>query len=69
MREDKLVNEKIALLEKELATVAECLEELNAALKEVGELKRELKGLKVYLGRVQPEFRGQYLEIMKKLKG
>lgn len=68
MKEEKHLTEKIALLEKELATVAESLEELNSALKEVEELKLDIKGLKLFLGRVQPEFKAQYLEIMKKLK-
>lgn len=69
MKEEKQVAEKIALIEKELATIAESLDELNSALKEVEELKLDIKGLKLFLGRAHPEFKAQYLEIMKKLKG
>ncbi len=69
MKEEKLLNEKLALVEKELATFTACLEKIDAALKDVKDLKREIKGLKLFLGRAHPEFKGQYLEIMKKIKG
>jgi hypothetical protein len=69
MKEERLVKEKTALVEKELATIAECLERMNAALKDAEDLKLEIKGLKLFLGRVYPEFKSQYLEIMKKIKG
>jgi hypothetical protein len=69
MKEERLVREKTALVEKELATIAECLERMNAALKDAEDLKLEIKGLKLFLGRVYPEFKSQYLEIMKKIKG
>jgi len=69
MKEEKLLKEKTALVEKELATIAECLERINAALKDAEDLKLEIKGLKMFLGRVHPEFKSQFLEIMKKVKG
>ena len=69
MKEEKLLKEKTALVEKELATIAECLERINAALKDAEDLKFEIKGLKLFLGRVHPEFKSQFLEIMKKVKG
>ncbi|MCL4476821.1 MAG: hypothetical protein M1508_11440 [Nitrospirae bacterium] len=69
MKEEKHLKEKTALIEKELATITESLEGLSAALKDVEELKLEIKGLKLFLGRVHPEFKNQYLEIMKKIKG
>ncbi len=69
MREEKVLQEKIALVEKELATVTECLERIDAALKDIKDLRLEIKGLKLFLGRKHPEFKTQYPEIMKKLKG
>ncbi len=69
MKEEKDLKEKTALIEKELATVTESLERLCTALKDVEELKLEIKGLKLFLGRMHPEFKNQYLEIMRKIKG
>jgi hypothetical protein len=68
MKEEKILSEKIALIEKELATISGSLERINAALKDAEDLKLDIKGLKLFLGRVHPEFKGQYPEIMKKLK-
>lgn len=69
MKEEKILNEKIALVEKELATIAESLERIDAALKEAEDLRLDIKGLKLFLGRVHPEFKSQFPEILKKLKG
>jgi argonaute-like protein implicated in RNA metabolism and viral defense len=69
MKEEKLLTDKIALVEKELATIAECLEKMNAALKDAEDLKLEIKGLKLFLGRLHPEFKSQFPEIMKKIRG
>jgi len=68
MNQEKHVKEKIALIEKELATVTELADDLCAALKDVEDLKLQLKGLKVFLGRVHPEFKGQFPEILRKVK-
>ena len=68
MNQEKHVKEKIALIEKELATVTELADGLCAALKDVEDLKLQLKGLKVFLGRVHPEFKGQFPEILRKVK-
>jgi len=70
MKEETHIKEKkIALLERELATITECLEEVRAALKDAEELRREVKGLKLFIGRVHPEFKVQFPGIMKKIKG
>ncbi len=69
MKEERLAEKKTALVEKELATIAECLERINASLKDAEDLKLEIKGLKLFLGRVHPEFKSQFPEIMKKIKG
>jgi hypothetical protein len=68
MKEEKSLKEKMALLEKELATVTDELEKTCAALKYLEDVKLELKGLKLFMGRVHPEFKAQFLEVMRKVK-
>jgi prefoldin subunit 5 len=68
MNQEKLLKEKIALVEKEVATISELADELSAALKDVEDLKLELKGLKVFLGRMHPEFKSQFPEILRKVR-
>lgn len=67
MKEERVLKERINLLERELITLTEKLEEMNIALKDIEDLKFEIKGLKLFLGRVHPEFRGKFPEIMKKI--
>jgi hypothetical protein len=67
VKEERASKEKINLLEKELATLTEKLEETSASLKEMDDLKLEIKGLKLFLGRVYPEFKSKFPEIMKKI--
>jgi hypothetical protein len=43
------------------------LEEISDSLKEIEDLKLEIKGLKVFLGRAYPEFKSKFPEIMKKI--
>jgi hypothetical protein len=40
---------------------------MGASLKEIGDLKLEIKGLKLFLGRVYPDFKSKFPEIMKKI--
>lgn len=67
MKEEKLLKERINLLEKELATLTEKLEEIESALEEIGDLKIEIKGLKLFLGREHPDFKSQFPGILKKI--
>ncbi len=67
MKEERASKERINLLEKELATLTEKLEETSASLKEIEDLKLEIKGLKLFLGRTYPEFKSKFPEIMKKI--
>jgi len=60
-------NEKIDLIEKELATLTDRVEEISLALREIRDLKLEIKGIKVFLGRMHPEFKNQFPEIMQKI--
>jgi hypothetical protein len=67
LKEERALKEKINLLEKELVILTEKVEETSAPLKEIEDLKLEIKGLKLFLGRVYPEFKSKFPEIMKKI--
>ncbi len=67
MKEEIVSIEKIKLLEKELGTVADMLEKMSKDLKEIEDLKNEIKGLKLFLGRVHPDFKTKFPEIMQKV--
>lgn len=69
MKEEKYFKERLSLLEKEISTLTEKFDNLNSALKELEELKQEIKGIKLFLGRVHPDFKSQFPDIVKKLKG
>lgn len=67
MKEERALRERINLLEKELVILTDKLEETGASLKEVEDLKLDIKGLKLFLGRAYPEFKNKFPEIMKKI--
>jgi len=67
VKEERALGERISLLEKELVILTEKLEETSASLKEIEDLKLEIKGLKLFLGRVYPEFKSKFPELMKKI--
>jgi hypothetical protein len=67
LKEERALRERVNLLEKELVMLTEKLEEMRASLKEIEDLKLEIKGLKLFLGRAYPEFKSQFPEIMKKI--
>lgn len=69
MREEKYLKERLDLLEKEISTLTDRIEGLISALKDLEEIKLEIKGIKLFLGRVHPDFKNQFPDIMKKLKG
>jgi hypothetical protein len=62
-----VVKDKTKLLEKELATLTDQIESMNKKLEEVKDIKDEIKGLKLFLGRVYPEFKTWFPEIMQKV--
>lgn len=63
------VKEKVDLIEKGLATLTDRMEEISLALREIEDLKLEIKGIKVFLGRIHPDFKNQFPEIIHKLRG
>jgi argonaute-like protein implicated in RNA metabolism and viral defense len=68
MKDIIVLQEKANLLEQEVKTLTEKIIKLEAGLKEVEDVRLEIKGLKVFLGRMHPEFKSQLPEILKKLK-
>jgi len=68
MKESDL-KEKLGLLEKELVTLSDKLGSVDDIKEAVADLQKEIKGLKLFLSRVHPEFKEQFPELIKKLKG
>ena len=66
MKKDKIPEESSHILEQELITITDKLEELRNITKDIQDLKLELRGLKLFLGKVHPEFNKQFPVIMKK---
>jgi prefoldin subunit 5 len=62
-----MTQDKMKLLEKELATLTEQIEAMQKKLEEIKDLKNEIQGLKLFLGRVYPEFKTWFPEIMQKV--
>ncbi len=67
MKEEIALKEKIRLLEKEIDTLADTVEAMTKNLREIDDLRTEIKGLKLFFGRVHPEFKSKFPEIMQKL--
>ncbi len=67
LKEEIIMQDKIKLLEKEIGTLTDKLDKINKDLKENDDLKNEIKGLKLFLGRTHAEFKTQFPEIMQKV--
>ncbi len=67
MKKEINAQERVKLLEKELATLTDQIESLNRNVVELKDLRNEIKGLKLFLGRVYPEFKTWFPEIMQKV--
>lgn len=67
MKDIIALKEKLSLVEQELKTLTDKVTKLQENLKEIDDLKSEIKGLKIFLGRVHPEFKSQFPDILKKL--
>ena len=62
------IREKIDHLERGLRLMSEELEGARKLKEEIMDMKAEIKAIKIFLGRVNPDFKSQYPEIVKKLK-
>jgi argonaute-like protein implicated in RNA metabolism and viral defense len=68
MKDIIALQEKIGLLEQELKTLTDKVIKLEERLHQVEDINIDLKGLKVFFGRVYPEFKSQFPDIVKKLR-
>jgi hypothetical protein len=68
MINEKVLNDRVKLLEQELATVAEKCERMDGAMAELEDLKMQVNALKLFIGRRHPEFKKEFLEIFEKVK-
>jgi argonaute-like protein implicated in RNA metabolism and viral defense len=68
MKDIIALKERLSLMDQELKTLADKVIRLERRLKEVDDLNLEVKGLKVFLGRIYPEFKTQFPDIIKKLQ-
>jgi hypothetical protein len=67
LKEETALNEKIRILEKGIGTLTEKLDAVSKDLKEISDLRNEIKGLKLFLGRIHPEFKTKFPQIMEKV--
>lgn len=68
MKEIEL-KERVIHLERGVRLLGDDLEGIMKIKGAIEDIKAEIKALKIYLGRVNPDFKSQYPEIVKKLKG
>ncbi len=69
MKEEIILKENIKLLEKEIDTITDRLQKLERALSYLKDLDTEIRAIKLYLTKKYPDFKEQYPEIVKKVKG
>ena len=67
MKQELLLKERVKLLEKELNTLTDKLEKVTKEMKEMEDLKNQIKGLKLFFGRIHPEFKTKFPGIMQKV--
>jgi hypothetical protein len=63
------LEERVNHLERGLRLLGDDLEGAKRLKQEIEDIKAEIKALKIFLGRINPDFKSQYPEIVKKLKG
>lgn len=69
MKTRGLALEEHDLIQRELKTLAEGIEELKVSTKDIEDLKAEIKAIKLFLGRAHPDFRKEFPSIVKKVAG
>ncbi len=67
MKDIIILQERLTLVEQELKTLTEKVDGLAKAAAEAEYLKEEIRALKVFIGRVHPDFKSQFPEIIKKI--
>lgn len=67
MKEEIALKESMKLLEQELVTIVDKLQEIDIKMGEIKEMKDELKAIKLFLGRQYPDFKNKFPELLKKI--
>ncbi len=67
MKDEKIMNDRLRLIEKELSTLSEAFDRLEKSVAEMDDLKAEVKALKIYLGKMEPKFKKEFLSAMTKV--
>lgn len=67
MKDIIILQETLALVDRELKTLTEKVSSLESTIREMRDLQVDMKGLKIFLGRLHPEFKSQFPEIVKKI--
>jgi hypothetical protein len=67
LKEERILKDRLKLLEKEITTLTDQIERINSHIKEFADLKNEMKRLKLFLGRSDPDFKKKFPEIMQKI--
>jgi hypothetical protein len=68
MKENKVLQDKLNILELEISTLAGELEKTGKLVAELEEIKSEIRALKVFIGRKHPGFKKEFLDIVSKVK-
>lgn len=68
MKEERALQEGIRLLEKEIQTLTSELQRIRRAVSRLEDLEVEIKSIKIYLGRVYPDFKKELPEIIRRIK-
>jgi hypothetical protein len=62
-----VLEEKISLIEREVVTLTRKVEEMTVCIRELEELGLDIAGLKLFLGREFPGFKGEFPGIVQKI--
>jgi len=68
MKDIIVLQEEISLMKQEIKNLADKSSTMEASLREMDDLKLELKALKIFLGRAYPDFKTDLPQILAKLK-
>ncbi len=68
MKDIMALKDQLALIEKEIRMIAEELDAIRHSAGQTEDITVELKAIKVFLGRIHPEFKEQFPEIVKKVR-
>lgn len=68
MKENKVLQDKLNILELEISTLAGELEKAGKLFAELEEIKSEIRALKVFIARNYPEFKKEFPDIVSRVK-